>query len=186
MCNENGTYSMNRSDTKRIIHFRRGDIYFCNLDENTPGEKTCFSTSGLIGKTRPCVIWSCQEYNDEFRNTYMVIPIKTNNTDDPIDEYIKRSPDVFVPIWMEGTEKMIMINQLRPIAPQNIKAYSGTIVNQDVINEIDRKIWELFYQKKTNDIFDNYKDMDNIIEFLRSDKALTCYKHWKKEKEIKK
>ena len=170
------------TDVKKICHYNKGEIYICNLDEDN-GDKQFFSSSGLIGKSRPCMIFSTREYNDSFRNTYTVIPIKTNNTEKSDEEYIRTSPDVFVPIVIDGDEKLLMVNQARPLKCQRIQSYIGTIVNQEVLAEVDRSYlsWHFGDESKIADMYDKYKNTENIINFLCSKKAKTCYDHWVKE-----
>lgn len=172
------------SDVKKILHFNKGDIYICQLDEDENAvDNQFFSKSGLIGKTRPCMIFSTLEYNDAWRNTYTVIPIKTNNTELPTKEYIQQSPDIFVPIMMHGTEKLLMVNQARPLSARRIRSYLGTIVNQDILNEVDRLFLQCHFglSSDISKIYSRYGSTDRIIKFLCSEKGYTCFKHYMKE-----
>ena len=166
------------TDVRKILHFNKGDIYICQLDEEDDDAETpFFSKSGLIGKTRPCMIFSTLEYNDEWRNTYTVIPIKTNNTDKSTKEYIEHSPDIFVPLWMNGIEKLLMINQARPLNARRIRSYVGTITNQDVLAEVDKMYLQCHFGLKNDidKIYNKYGSTDEIIKFLSSNQAFTCY-----------
>lgn len=174
-----------KSDIKRILHFNKGDIYLCRLDdEDDDNDTPFFSKSGLIGKTRPCMIFSTIEYNDCWRNTYTVIPIKTNNTGLSTKEYIEQSPDIFVPIWMEGSEKLIMVNQARPLGVKRVKSYIGTITNQEVLNKVDKLYLQCHFGSKDDisEIYNRYESTERIINFLCSEKAYTCFKHYIKDK----
>lgn len=173
-----------RSDVKKLLHFRKGEIYLCSLDEDDEiTDAPFFSKSGLIGKTRPCMIFSTFEYNESWRNTYTIIPIKTNNTEKSTQEYIQTSPDIYVPIWMNGSEKLIMINQARPIDVKKVRQYIGTITNQDVLNKVDELYLQCHYGSKDDihEIYNRYGTTDRIIDFLCSEKAYTCFKHYIKE-----
>ena len=172
------------TDVRKILHFNKGDIYICQLDEEDDDSDTpFFSKTGLIGKTRPCMIFSTLEYNDKWRNTYTVIPIKTNNTEKSTKEYIETSPDVFVPLYMNGAEKLLMINQARPLKASRIRSYVGTITNEKVLNEVDKLYLQCHFgtEKDISKIYSRYGTTDRIINFLCSEKGYTCFKHYIKE-----
>lgn len=175
-----------KSDVRKIVEYKRGQIYICDLDEGfTKDEKEhLFSQTGLIGKARPCMIYSNSEYNCSTRNTYMIIPIKTNHTDLPSSQYIKESYDLLVPIWMGGIEKFLVINQARPINARRVSSYIGTVTNEELLDKVDKMMIRMECDDKyINDIekiFSRYGSMDNIVKFLASDKANNCWINYKK------
>lgn len=173
-----------RTDVRRLIDFKRGQIYICTLDDYriSQANEHLFSKTGLIGKSRPCMIWSNDDYNGENRNTYTIIPIKSNHTSLPTKQYIKESYDILVPIWINGVEKFLAVSQARPINAINIRSYVGTITNQEILNEIDKAFLVNHMRDKTitEEIFHKYGNIENIIDFLNSNKAYNCYMNYLK------
>lgn len=173
-----------QTDVRRLIDFKRGQIYICSLDDyRAPNQNDhLFSKTGLIGKSRPCMIWSNDEYNGENRNTYTIIPIKSNHTDLPTKQYISESYDILVPIWINGLEKFLTVSQARPINATNIRSYVGSITNQEILNEVDKAflINHMRDRKMTEEIFLKYGSIENIMDFLNSNKAYNCYMNYLK------
>lgn len=166
-----------KTDIKRIYDFKKGDIYICNLDEDESKDGSYFSTTGLIGKTRPCFLFSIKEYNDEFRNTYTIMPIKTNNTGLSTEEYIRTSHDIVTPIWIDGVEKFIVVNQARPLCVRKVIRYLGTVVNPDVLIKVDELFLATHFcgAEKAKEISLNYGNFENAVNFLCSEDAKSLY-----------
>lgn len=72
MCEINFEEDNYGSDTGRII--KKFDIYLCDL-----GEGELFTSGGDIGKTRPCVIISSNNFNHPKSCRYIVAPIRTEH-----------------------------------------------------------------------------------------------------------
>lgn len=173
-----------RTDVRRMVDFKRGQIYICTLDDYrvTQSEEHLFSKTGLIGKSRPCMIWSNDDYNKDSRNTYTIIPIKSNHTSLSTKQYIQESYDILVPIWINGVEKFLAVSQARPINAVNIRSYMGTITNQEILDEVDKAFLVNHMRDKDimEQIFYKYGNVENIIEFLNSNKAYNCYLNYVK------
>lgn len=175
-----------RTDVRRLINFKRGDIYVCQLDEDYTSseinsQKKLFSTTGLIGKKRPCIIWSNNEYNSTNRNTYTVIPIKTNHTDKSSEDYVNTSYDILVPIFIEGEERFVVVSQARPLNSKCILSYFGTITNPDLLDTIEKEFvrYQLNNTHDIDAIFKQYGSLSNALEFLNSKFAKDAYSKFK-------
>lgn len=126
----------------------RGDIYYIDLDEypfepnnekvndDNQQRQKYMPTSGLIGKSRPCVIISDSEYNESAFGA-RIIPIKSVN-----ESGAKQYNDVVVQIEFDNGIHNAIINQSRFVSRKRIKQYLGTLVNKK-LDEIDRKILEV-------------------------------------------
>lgn len=135
-----------KPDVKTNITIKRGDIYLINLDENPPASKkdaVSLSKTGLISKTRPCLVISSEQYNAQKGISFRIAPIKSNNTHMSSEEYIRTSLDVLVPIKMVEGEKFIVINQTRPITLRQIEKYIATVNNDEIMRQVDREIIKL-------------------------------------------
>lgn len=166
-------------DVRRMLNVQRGQIYLCKLDENQTHneENRIYSKTGLLGKTRPCLIVSSDGYNSiPEQKTYRIVPIKTNHTNLTTEEYIKQSQDVLIPINMfEGT-KFLVVNQSRPISIGCISTYIGTITNKEIMNKVDDAILWIdtslhLDSKMIEDIYNIFGDYSNFMRFL-SDKRV--------------
>lgn len=166
-----------RTDVKKKFNFKKGDICICNLDEEDGYNGSYFSKTGLIGKSRPCLIFSTEEYNKDFRNTYTVIPIKSNNTGLTTEEYVSTSLDIITPIWIHGTEKFIIITQARPLSVKRIGGYVGTITNPKVLDKVDELFMATHFcdKNKAEFISEYYGNFNNALNFLCSEEAKKAY-----------
>ena len=132
-------------DVKRMLNIERGQIYLCKLDDNPThnNEPKIYSKTGLIGKTRPCMILSSDKYNSQDKLTYRIIPIKTDDIGLSRQEFMEDSNDILIPIDMAEGTKFLVINQSRPINIGCISTYIGTITNKDLLDKIDAAIIEM-------------------------------------------
>jgi mRNA-degrading endonuclease toxin of MazEF toxin-antitoxin module len=176
---ETETNGKKYTDVRRLIEFKKGDIYICRLDEDNQNsaETKLFSSTGLIGKARPCMIYSNDEHNKTARNTYYIIPIKTNHSGKSAQEYIDESLDILVPIWFSGVQKFLNISQLRPISACRISSYLGTVINHTVLEKVDKLVWynTAFRKDDLREVFKTYGSYDNILNFLLSQDTIQYY-----------
>lgn len=171
-------------DVKRMLDVKRGQIYLCKLDDvnSKSDDNKIYSKTGLIGKTRPCLIVSSDKYNDDpNRLTYRIVPIKTNHTDLPTEEFVKKSNDILIPIDMAEGTKFLVINQSRPINIGCISTYIGTITNKQVLNQVDLAIIGMDTEYE---IAENDKELVSLVKDTFG--SLYKFQHFLNDHRVKK
>lgn len=137
-----GNYS---SDTGKII--RKFDIYLCDLGE---GE---FISGGDIGKTRPCVIISSDNYNNPKSCRYVVAPIRTEHKEDitknNVESFVKRKKEtgtLYVPLEMAPDDlRFIDITEMKKVASSKLIRYLHSVINPSVKDRINKTIVEFLF-----------------------------------------
>lgn len=116
------------SDIHKVIN--RGDIFYCRL--NSPNDEELKHNQFLIGKIRPCLIIGDGNLTFPFLE---VIPIRS----DTDSEFFNKENSF--PIKLEKEyESFLDFSQMRPVHYKNIFDYIGTIHNQEMITEIEKRI----------------------------------------------
>ena len=144
MCFYNGEQF--NSDTARIIN--KFDIYVCDLGE--------IGESNTLGKSRPCVIISSNEYNSPKNGQYIIAPIRTEHqmevSRDTLETIVKERRKlgrIYVPIEMAPDDfRFIDISQMRQISNTNVVKYSSTVINENIRKRINDSIFELIFSQQ--------------------------------------
>lgn len=134
------------SDTARIIN--KFDIYVCDLGE--------IADNSLLGKSRPCVIISNDDYNSPKNGQYLIAPIRTEHQMevsrenlDYITQERKKYGRIYVPIEMSPEDfRFIDITQLRQVSSSNVTRYVSTIINYKLRKRINDSLFEFLFSKE--------------------------------------
>lgn len=157
------------SDVKKMI--KRGDIYYCSL--NSKNDKKLHNNQYLIGKTRACLIIGSDDlYSYPF---YYVVPIRNNNE----SAYVNQ--ENILPIVLEKEyDSVLDFSQVRPVHICFIHDYIGSLRNNEILSEIERKILTNFDINKNIIYIDPNKyeneetfnmvknNMENILDAVTS------------------
>lgn len=116
---------------KRIM---RGDIFMVKLSGGDP-ESLARLTYPILGKKRPCLIISDDEYNTKpGRLVFTVLPIKTWHDDTNVEN------EVVMPINMQSDrDSLICISQIRSVSLFDFGDYMSTCT-PEFMEELDKEI----------------------------------------------
>lgn len=119
------------SDVVKTI--KRGSVYFCQL--SSPTDEELKHNQYLIGKMRPCLIIGTDSLLTY--PFYHAIPIRSKSENDLTNK------DNLIDIRLEDDhESALDLGQTRPVHINFIKDYIGTIYDDEIISNIERKLIE--------------------------------------------
>lgn len=134
-------------DIIRIVN--KFDVYICDLGEIT-SEK-----GSSLGKVRPCVIISSNDFNTPFSNQYIIAPMRSESnsgvTRENLQEFIserRKVGRVYIPVsYSNGDISFIDITQMRQIDSQKLQRYIGTIGNMELRRKINASVMEVLFSR---------------------------------------
>lgn len=111
---------------------KRGDVYFCSLSNSDDDEMKY--NQYLLGKTRPCVIIGNPYLTYPF---YHAIPIRSYT-----DSVLVNKENILPIILEDNFDSVLDFSQTRPVYEKAVRDYIGTIYDEKILMEIERKLIE--------------------------------------------
>lgn len=162
---------VNKDVTDLSMRIRRGDIFYVHLSNND--DKSLRGMGFLLGKTRPCLVVTADEYNtDERQAVYGVLPIKTRKEE---SEFSVFAAQEYIPIRLrEGKDCVICVSQLRTVNLRDIKDYVGTVSNKSLMKDVNDRLKKV-YIGENSDI--TSQDLIDELDSVKVELSTLKYKY---------